>query len=122
MSKDKNQIIVGISREIVDTETDSSAAFHVIRYLSLDVASGFHSVTVDSYVRKSTFDRGGRAVGSMQFNLTGKPPRGSDIQDWAYRSIVAEIEAGTTDSVGAPGLANSLTGADLVYADLPDAV
>lgn len=30
MSKDKNQIIVGINREIIDTETDSSAEFHVI--------------------------------------------------------------------------------------------
>lgn len=41
MSKDKNQITVGINREIIDTETDSSAEFHVIRHVSLDYATGF---------------------------------------------------------------------------------
>lgn len=120
MSKDKKQIIVGISREIIDAETDSSATFHVIRYISLDFATGFNTVTLDSYTRKSTYDRHGRAVGSVQLTLSGKPPRGEDVLDWAYRAVVAAVEEGATDAYGQPAVAHSLTGAELVYAELPD--
>ena len=118
MSKDKNQIIVGINREIIDTETDSSAEFHVIRHVSLDYATGFNVVSLDSYVRKSTFERRGR---SMQLNIPGVPPRGTDILDWAYQAVVAAVEEGAVDTYGQPIAANSLTGAELVYADLPEA-
>ncbi|HGG7602249.1 TPA: hypothetical protein ACJJCA_000057 [Neisseria meningitidis] len=94
MSKDKNQITVGINREIIDTETDSSAEFHVIRHVSLDYATGFNVVLLDSYVRKSTFERRGRSVGSMQLNIPGVPPRGTDVLDWAYQAVVAAVEGG----------------------------
>lgn len=121
MSKDKNQITVGINREIIDTETDSSAEFHVIRHMSLDYATGFNVVSLDSYVRKSTFERRGRSVGSMQLNIPGVPPRGTDVLDWAYQAVVAAVEGGAVDAYGQPISANSLTGAELVYADLPEA-
>lgn len=121
MAKAKQQIILGINHEILDEQTDVSTNFHVVRHVSLDFANRYHVVSLDSYARQRTYERGGRAVGSVQFNLTGTPPRGSDMLDWVYRSIVAPVAEGAVDAYGQPLTGNGFTGAELVYADLPEA-
>lgn len=122
MAKAKQQIVLGIKHEIEDEQTDVTTEFHVVRHISLDLVNGYHVVTLDSYARQRTYDRGGRSVGSAQFSLNGKPPRGSDLLDWVYQSIVATVPDGAVDAYGQPQAGNAFTGADLVYADLPDAV
>ena len=122
MAKAKQQIILGIEHEILDEETDVSTTFHVLRHLSIDVANNYHIVSLDSYARQRTYERGGRAVGSIQFNLTGQPPRGTDLFDWVYKAIVMPSAENAADVLGRPAPENSFTGATLVYADLPEPV
>lgn len=114
----KTKIVVGVNKEIEDLDTDVVTTFHVIQYLGADVKNGYLNVTVESYARQKTFERGGRSVAQVQFNLTGKPPRGVDLLDWVYQAIVASVE-GMTDANGQPLVANKLTDGELVYGDLP---
>lgn len=120
MAKSKQQIVLGIKHEVLDEETDVSTEFHVVRHVSLDLANNYHVVSLDSYARQSTYERGGRSVGSIQFNLSGVVPRGVDVLDWAYKAIVAPVVDNAVDAYGQPQTGNKFTGAELVYADLPD--
>lgn len=121
MAKVKQQIIIGINHEIFDEETDVSTSFHVIRHISFDFSTNYHIATLDSYARQRTYERGGRAVGSVQVNLTGKPLRGADLLDWVYQAITAPVADGATDQYGQPLTGNLFSGSDLVYSDLPGA-
>ncbi|MFC3873327.1 hypothetical protein [Neisseria musculi] len=120
MAKANQQVILGIDHEIFDEETDVAETFHVVRYVSLDLVNHNHTVAVDSYARQRTYERGGRAVGSQQFSLSGQLPRGVDLLDWVYQAIVAPVREGETDAYGQPATGNVFTGAKLVYAALPE--
>lgn len=102
----KEKIIIGLKHEIEDAETDATTTFHVIRHISLDPVGGYHSVVVDSYVKQSTFARGGRAAATLQLSLQGEIPRGKDALNWLYESLAAPSENG-----------NTLSGAELVFSE-----
>ena len=102
----ENKTALGIALDIEDETTGVPASFHTVGTLYLDFASGYHTVTIQSYFNKRVFDTGKQPVsGGTQISLTGQPPRGADIVDWVLQSVTA------SDAQGSP-----FAGAELVYA------
>ena len=102
----ENKTALGIALDIEDETTGVPASFHTVGTLYLDFASGYHTVTIQSYFNKRVFDTGKQPVsGGTQISLTGQPPRGADVVDWVLQSVTA------SDAQGSP-----FAGAELVYA------
>lgn len=102
----ENKTALGIALDIEDETTGVPASFHTVGTLYLDFASGYHTVTIQSYFNKRVFDTGKQPVsGGTQISLTGQPPRGVDLIDWVLQSVTA------SDAQGSP-----FAGAELVYA------
>ncbi|UOP05356.1 hypothetical protein [Conchiformibius kuhniae] len=108
--------IIGLKKDIVDEQTGAPAGYHVINDLHIGYGSAYATATLASYYSQKLHEAGKQPMGSTTVTLYGTPPRGTDVQDWAYRSIAAETAPDALDPYGNPVQPHQFSGADLVFA------
>ncbi|RPD83129.1 hypothetical protein EGK75_13480 [Neisseria weixii] len=84
----KQQTNIGMIADIEDVNTGVPASYHVVSGVHLDLTNRYYTVTVDSYFNQKLFEKGKKALGSVQFTLSEAPPRGVDVIDWALSALV----------------------------------
>lgn len=116
MAKNNQELntVIGLKVDIVDDNTGAPAGYHVISGLNIFVNSGYCDVTLSSYYNQNLQQAGKHAMGTVGITVHGIPPRGVDVFDWAYRSIVAPVAPDAVDAYGSPLQAHVFTGAELV--------